>query len=57
MKLSVRKNQIANTKCKGFDMEINSLRLLIWVELEKMPSEGEKDDQGSRMNTQRDCVL
>ena len=41
----------------GFDMEINSLRLLIWVELEKMPSGGEKDDQGSMRNTQQDCVL
>jgi len=42
--------------CNGFDIRINALRLLIGVELEKMLSEGEKDDQGSGLNTQRGCV-
>jgi len=46
-----------DSTCNGFDIRINALRLLIWVELEKMLSEGEKDGQGSRVNTQRDCVL
>ena len=41
----------------GLIYEINALRLLIGVELEKMLSNGEKDDQDSKMNTQRDCVL